>query len=161
MLFTGNISRITHLCALSCARLRSDYENPPGWKCAPPIQKKRPQVHNLCGAVMLLGAGANAIVPVRVGARVVAILVAQADVATVVVVAAAPGETLNHRTIRPRPIHGTFPLWSLCKRRFVGCRKIAVSRYALLPFFLLLSSMAFIQPPISLPISTTISTHTP
>lgn len=47
--------------------------------------------------LMLLGAGAGTIVPVRVGARVVAILVAEANVATVVVVAAAPGETPNHR----------------------------------------------------------------
>ena len=47
--------------------------------------------------LMLLGAGAGTKVPVRVGARVVAILVAEAHVAAVVVVAAAPGETLNHR----------------------------------------------------------------
>ena len=59
---------------------------------------------------MLLGAGAGTIVPVRVGARVVAILVAEANVAAVVVVAAAPRETLNHRAERPSPIHGTFPM---------------------------------------------------
>ena len=52
---------------------------------------------------MLLGAGAGTIVPVRVGARVVAILVAEAHVAAVVVVAAAPGETLNHRAEQAKP----------------------------------------------------------
>ena len=56
------------------------------------------------------GAGASAVVPVRVAARVVAILVAEADVAAVVVVAAAPGETQNRRTKMPCPIHGTFPV---------------------------------------------------
>ena len=45
---------------------------------------------------MMPGAGASAVVPVRVAARVVAILVAETDVAAVVVVAAAPGETQNH-----------------------------------------------------------------
>ena len=89
---------------------------------------------------MMLGAGTSAIVPVRVAARVVAILVAEADVAAVVVVAAAPGEPKpTSRKAKPNSWHVP-----------------GASRYGLL-FSLMLCS----QPPISLPISTNFSAHTP
>ena len=100
---------------------------------------------------MLLGAGAGTIVPVRVGARVVAILVAEAHVAAVVVVAAAPRETLNHRTKKVKP-----------NSRHIPIAKGAVYRRAGLPFSPSFSFlMELIHPPTNRPISTTFSLHTP
>ncbi len=101
-------------------------------------------MRNRAALLMMLGAGTSAIVPVRVAARVVAILAAEANVAAVVVVAAAPGEPKpTSRKAKPNSWHVP-----------------DASRHGLLLSFSL-SLMLCSQPPISLPISTSFSAHTP
>lgn len=134
-----------------CRRLFIDRAFLPGRERTPPVLF----VGCRCIAVQRFflssGARARAIVPVRVRARVVAILVAQTDVAAVVVVATAPGEALNHRTIkRSSPNLGTFPVIT---QTFPPAHQSFLLSFSLVTLA--------IQPPISLPISTIFSDHTP